>query len=93
VAQETGTAGVHASVGTRIYAAIAVTAVLTVGATAVAFWSFAQVGQTMRQLVEDRFPVVEISFDLADAAAATVAVAPRLADADTLKALDEQMGL
>ncbi len=91
--QEKATAGVHASVGTRIYAAIAVTAVLTVGATAVAFWSFAQVGQTMRELVEDRFPVVEISFDLADAAAATVAVAPRLADADTLKVLDEQMGL
>src|ERR1700676_3825486 len=85
--------GVHASVGTRIYAAIAVTAVLTVGATAVAFWSFAQVGQTMRELVEDRFPVVEISFDLADAAAASVAIVPRLADAATLKILDEQMGL
>jgi methyl-accepting chemotaxis protein len=84
---------VRASLGTRIYLAIAVTAVLTVGATMVAFWSFGQVGQTMRELVEDRFPVVEISFDLADAAAASVAIAPRLADADTLKALDEQMGL
>jgi methyl-accepting chemotaxis protein len=93
VGRKTSTAGVHASVGTRIYAAIAVTAVLTVGASAVAFWSFAQVGQTMRELVEDRFPVVEISFDLADAAAATVASAPRLAEADSLKLLDEQMGL
>jgi hypothetical protein len=78
-------------VGTRIYAAIAVTAVLTVVATAVAFWSFAEVGQTMRQLVEDRFPVVEISLDLADAASAAVAIAPRLADAETLQDLDAQM--
>jgi methyl-accepting chemotaxis protein len=82
---------VHTSVGTRIYAAMAVTAVLTVVATGVAFWSFAEVGQTMRQLTEGRFPVVEISFDLADAAAAAVAIAPRLADAETLNILDEQM--
>jgi len=47
----------------------------------------------MRELVEDRFPVVEVSFELADAAAASVAIAPRLADAETLKALDEQMTL
>jgi hypothetical protein len=78
-------------VGTRIYAAIAVTAALTVVATAVAFWSFAEVGRTMRQLVEDRFPVVEISLDLADAASAAVAIAPRLADAATLEDLDAQM--
>jgi methyl-accepting chemotaxis protein len=91
--QQTHRGGVPASLGTRIYAAIAVTAVLTVGATAVAFWSFAQVGQTMRELVDDRFPVVEISFELADAAAASVAMAPRLADADTLKLLDEEMSL
>jgi len=87
------TTKVRASVGTRIYAAIAVTAVLTVVATAVAFWSFAQVGRTMRELVEDRFSVVEISFELADAAAASVAIAPRLADAESLKVLDEQMAL
>src|ERR1700730_2085946 len=91
--QETRNAKVSASVGTRIYAAIAITAALTVLATAVAFWSFAQIGETMRTLVEDRFPVVEISFELADAAAASVAIAPRLADAENLKALDEQMGL
>jgi phosphoglycerate-specific signal transduction histidine kinase len=69
VGQKTPTTDVRASVGTRIYAAIAVTAALTVVATAVAFWSFSQVGRTMRDLVEDRFPVVEISFELADAAA------------------------
>jgi methyl-accepting chemotaxis protein len=45
----------------------------------------------MRQLTEARFPVVEISFELADAAAAAVAIAPRLADAETLTILDEQM--
>jgi methyl-accepting chemotaxis protein len=84
---------VPASVGTRIYAAIAVIAVLTVVATGVAFWSFGQVGQTMRELVEVRFPVVEVSFELADAAAASVAVAPRLADAENLKFLDEQMAV
>ena len=90
--QATRSAGVHASIGTRIYAAITVIAVLTVGATAVAFRSFDQVGQTMRELVEDRFPVVEISFELADAAAASVAIAPRLADAETLRVLDDEMG-
>jgi len=62
-------------------------------ATGVAFWSFSEVGRTMRELVEDRFPVVEVSFELADAAAASVAIAPRLADAETVKALDEQMNL
>jgi len=91
VRPETRGADAHASVGTRIYAAIAVTAALTVVATAVAFWSFAEVGQTMRQLVEDRFPVVEISLDLADAASAAVAVARRLADAETPQDLDAQM--
>jgi len=84
---------VRASVGTRIYAAIAVIAVLTVVATGVAFWSFGQVGQTMRELVEVRFPIVEVSFELADAAAASVAVAPRLADAENLKFLEEQMAV
>jgi methyl-accepting chemotaxis protein len=93
VRPETRVTEAHASVGTRIYAAIAVTAALTVVATAVAFWSFAEVGQTMRQLVEDRFPVVEISLDLADAASAAVAIAPRLADAETLQDLDAQMEL
>ncbi len=91
--REARSAQVPASIGTRIYAAIAGIAVLTIVATAVAFWSFAQVGQTMRELVEDRFPVVEISFELADAAAASAAIAPRLADADTQKVLDEQMSL
>ena len=38
------------SVGTRIYAAIAVTAALTVVASALAFWSFAQIGRTMQAL-------------------------------------------
>src|SRR6202011_5558359 len=89
--QETRNAKVSASVGTRIYAAIAITAALTVLATGGAFWSFAQIGGTMRTLVEGRFPVVEISFELADAAAAAVAIAPRFADAETLTILDEQM--
>jgi len=62
-------------------------------AAGVAFWSFSQVGLTMRELVENRFPVVEVSFELADAAASSVAIAPRLADAESMKALDEQMGL
>ncbi len=90
---QTRASQVRASLGTRIYAAIAVIAALTVVATAVAFWSFAQVGRTMRDLVEDRFPVVEASFELADAAATSVAIAPRLADAETLNALDGEMGL
>jgi methyl-accepting chemotaxis protein len=93
VDQKTRHGEVRAGVGTRIYVAIAVISVLTVVATGVAFWSFAQVGETMRELVEDRFPVVEVSFELADAAAASVAIAPRLADAETLQALDEQTNL
>lgn len=93
VVSRTRTSNVRASLGTRIYAAIAATAALTVVATAVAFWSFAQVGGTIRDLVDDRFPVVEVSFELADAVAAAVAIAPRLADAESVKGLDEQMNL
>jgi methyl-accepting chemotaxis protein len=87
-----GTSGVSASVGTRIYAAIGVIAALTMVATALAFWSFSEVGRTMRTLVEERLPVVEISFELADAAAAAVTVAPKLAEATNLKELDAYMG-
>jgi methyl-accepting chemotaxis protein len=86
-----GSASLSASIGTRIYVAIGAIAALTVLASVVAFWSFAQVGDTMRTLVDDRFPVVEISFELADAAATSVAIAPRLADAENVKALDDQM--
>ena len=76
------------SVGTRIYAAIAVTAALTVVASALAFWSFAQIGRTMQALISERFPVVEISGLLAEASSSAVRLASKLADATTLQELD-----
>jgi len=78
-------------VGTRIYAAVAVTAALTVVAAALAFWSFAVAGRTMGALVQDGFPVVDVSFGLADAAASAVGVAPKLADATSFGELDQHM--
>ena len=82
---------VSTSVGTRIYAAIAVTAALTVVASVLAFWSFAQIGRTMQALIGERFPVVEISGQLAEAASSAVRLASKLADATTLPELDADM--
>jgi len=85
-------AKISASLGARIYAAIAVTAVTTVVATALALSFFAEAGRTMRALAEDHLPAVDISFELADAAASAVAVAPKLADVASAVELDRQMG-
>jgi methyl-accepting chemotaxis protein len=82
---------ISTSLGTRIYAAMALTAALTLVAGGVALWSFTQAGRTMRTLTDDRFPVVGISFELADGAASAVAVAPRLVDAASLAELDQHM--
>jgi phosphoglycerate-specific signal transduction histidine kinase len=67
-------------VGARIYLAIGAIAALTVAASIVASLSFGRVEQTVRSLVDEHYPVVELSRELAQVAGATVAMAPKLAE-------------
>ena len=67
-------------VGARIYLVIAAIVVLTIAASVVASLSFGRVTQTVRSLVDEHYPVVELSRELAQVAGATVATAPKLAE-------------
>ena len=67
-------------VGARIYLAIGAIVALTIAASIVASLSFGRVEQTVRSLVDEHYPVVELSRELALVAAATVATAPKLAE-------------
>ena len=67
-------------VGARIYLAIGAIAALTIAASIVASLSFERVTQTVRSLVDEHYPVVDLSRELAQVAAATVALAPKLAE-------------
>ena len=67
-------------VGARIYLSIGAIVALTIAASIVASLSFGRVEHTVRSLVDVHYPVVELSRELAQVAAATVAMAPKLAD-------------
>jgi methyl-accepting chemotaxis protein len=73
----------HLGVGARIYLAIAAIVALTLVASIVASLSFSRVTQTVRSLVEEHYPVAELSRELAQVAGATVAMAPKLAEVVT----------
>jgi hypothetical protein len=62
-------------VGARIYLSIGAIVALTIAASIVASLSFGRVEQTVRSLVDEHYPVVELSRELALVAAATVATA------------------
>jgi hypothetical protein len=70
-------------VGARIYLSIGAIVALTIAASIVASLSFGRVEQTVRSLVDEHYPVVELSRELALVAAATVATAPKLAEVVT----------
>src|SRR5262245_26678829 len=67
-------------VGARIYLAIGAIVALTIAASVVASLSSRRVTQTVLSLVDEHYPVVELSRELAQVAGATVAVAPKLAE-------------
>jgi len=67
-------------VGARIYLVIGAIVALTIAASIVASLSFGRVEHTVRSLVDEHYPVVELSRELALVAAATVATAPKLAE-------------
>ncbi len=67
-------------VGARIYLAIGAISALTIAASIVASLSFERVTQTVRSLVDEHYPVVDLSRELAQVAGATVALAPKLAE-------------
>jgi methyl-accepting chemotaxis protein len=73
----------RAGVGTKVYGAIGAIVVLTVAASALAFLSFQRVDSTIHSLVEERYPVVEVSLKLAQAATEALAMAPKLAEVVT----------
>ena len=70
----------HVGVGARIYLAIGAIVALTIAASIVASLSFGGITHTVRSLVDDHYPVVELSRELAQVAGATVAMAPKLAE-------------
>jgi methyl-accepting chemotaxis protein len=71
---------VRISIGTRVYAAIAGIVALTIAAATLASLSFNRVGATIQSLVDERYPVVATSLELAQAATTAVSIAPKLAD-------------
>jgi methyl-accepting chemotaxis protein len=68
------------SVGTRIYAAVGGIMALTVAASTLAGLSFGRVDSYINDLVDQRYPTVISSLELAQAAITAVAIAPKLAD-------------
>ena len=64
-------------IGTRIYAALGLLTTLTIGASAVAFYSFERVGGTVEDMVGRKMPVVELALELSQVATASTALAPR----------------
>src|SRR5262245_56886762 len=70
-------------VGARIYFSIGAIVALTIAASIVASLSAGRVTETVRSLVDDHYPVVELSRELAQVAGATVAMAPKLAEVTT----------
>src|SRR5579871_1914279 len=68
----------RAGVGTKVYGAIGAIVILTIAASA--FLSFQRVDRTIHTLVDDRYPVVEVSLKLAQAATEALTVAPQLAE-------------
>ncbi|WP_342359785.1 methyl-accepting chemotaxis protein [Terrarubrum flagellatum] len=70
----------RSGVGARIYVAIGGVVALTIAASMIASFSFTRVDRTIQSLVDERYPIVELSRDLAQQAAAAVALAPKLAD-------------
>ncbi|MBI4275498.1 MAG: HAMP domain-containing protein [Rhizobiales bacterium] len=73
----------RAGIGTQVYGVIGAIVTLTVAASVLASLSFKRVDYTIHSLVDERYPVVEKSLNLAQAATEAVAVAPKLADATT----------
>ena len=67
-------------VGARIYLSIGAIVALTIAASVVALLSVGRVTDTVRSLVDEHYPVVELSRELAQVAGATVAMAPKLAE-------------
>ena len=67
-------------VGARIYLSIGAIVALTIAASVVALLSAGRVTDTVRSLVDEHYPVVELSRELAQVAGATVAMAPKLAE-------------
>src|SRR5687767_1337079 len=67
-------------VGARIYLSIGAIVALTIAASIVALLSAGRVTDTVRSLVDEYYPVVELSRELAQVAGATVAMAPKLAE-------------
>ena len=75
---------IRVGVGARIYLAIAaIVAPDHRGFRRLPSLSFGRVTQTVRSLVDEHYPVVELSRELAQVAGATVAMAPKLAEVVT----------
>jgi len=81
-----GQGGLRVGIGTRVYGAVGGILALTIAASTLAALSFSRVGDTMRGLVDERFPVVETSLELAQLATTASAVASQLAGAADDKA-------
>lgn len=67
-------------IGTRIYAALGVATLLTLGASAVAFLSYDQIQHTVTDVVDRKMPTVELALELSRSATQSTVVVPRFRD-------------
>jgi methyl-accepting chemotaxis protein len=72
-------------IAARIYAALGVLTVLTIGASLVAWFSYDRVQATVSDMVERKMPTVELALELSQAATQSTALAPRFMDVQTVQ--------
>ncbi|KQU51813.1 hypothetical protein ASG72_09915 [Bosea sp. Leaf344] len=71
-------------IAARIYAALGVLTVLTIGASGVAILSYDRVDDTVTDMVERKMPTVELALELSQSATQSTVIAPRFKDVTTV---------
>ena len=71
-------------IAARIYAALGVLTVLTLGASGVAFFSYDRVDATVTDMVERKMPTVELALELSQSATQSTVIAPRFKDVTSI---------
>ncbi|MGO4735294.1 methyl-accepting chemotaxis protein [Bosea sp. 2KB_26] len=79
-------------IAARIYAALGILTVLTIVASAVAWFSYGRVNQTVNDMIENKMPVVELALELSQAATKSTALAARFSEVQNAKERSELTG-
>jgi methyl-accepting chemotaxis protein len=77
--------GSRIGIAARIYAALGMLTMLTLVASAVAWFSYDRVSATVNDMVEQKMPMVELALELSQAATASTALAPRFMQVQTVQ--------